>query len=75
MTIGDIDPNAASTDPFVTFTLELDKVHGGEVTMVRLRRNGVPVGLLRLKSEAEFEYLKTRVDGTFDPETGGRVIL
>ena len=34
----------------------------------RVLMNGKPVGMLNVQNEEHFEWLKAKIDGTFDPE-------
>jgi hypothetical protein len=43
-------------------------VYTGQGTPASVRRNGKPVGVIYLDSEDEFNWLKRRIDGEFNPE-------
>lgn len=36
--------------------------------VARVERNGIPVGMIRLESMEEYEWLSKRINGTFDLE-------
>lgn len=60
-------------EPQVTFSLgryeEQYSIAGNIVC--RLMRNGLAVGMLHVKSEEEYKWLKSKIDGEYDAEDKG----
>jgi len=53
----------------VTYLLEKYlQLHTGLGITCRVLMNGKPVGMLNVQNDEHFEWLKARIDGTFDPE-------
>ena len=61
-------PPVDDGDP-VTFELEAyQNQYTSSGVLGRVKRNGEWIGLLRLRSEDEFEWLKGRISGTYNQE-------
>lgn len=54
-----------------TIEFRLDKIKDMYIAagvVCRVLKDGTPVGMIRLKSEEEFQWLKRRMEGDFDLE-------
>lgn len=62
------EPKEKSENEVAVFTVEPAMFHYSHSTAATVRRNGIAVGLLYLKSKEEFDWVKERLEGTFDME-------
>lgn len=72
------DPNAGleGKDTHVTFHLERYKAqHTVSGVNGRLLRNGEPVGMVNVKNEKELEILRSRINGSYNLDTGAFTII